>query len=72
MCKHPSVIQGHKLAMREPSPFVVFTVRTVSCTDMENIQAINASMPVQCQAVRQVKKGIHLSPTIAKSGIQEA
>lgn len=39
---------------------------------MENIQAINASMPVQCQAVQGVEEGgAHLSPTIAKSGIKE-
>lgn len=39
---------------------------------MENIQAINASMPVQCQAVPEVEKkgGAHSSPTVAKSGIE--
>lgn len=32
------------------------SVKSLSCTDMENIQAINASMPVQCQAVPEVEK----------------
>lgn len=59
------------LASRELGPTVFFTVRTVSCTDMANIQAINASMPVQCQAVQDVRRGAHLRPTIATSGIQE-
>lgn len=47
------------------------TVKPLSCTGMENIQAINASMPVQCQAVPKVETvgGGYSSPTIATSGI---
>lgn len=65
LSKHPSVIQGHELAFAgKLSPYVLIffvfsflvvfpppTVNPLSCTGMENIQAINASMPVQCQAV---------------------
>lgn len=74
LSKHPSVIQGHKLAFpgswvhtwlfiflffccRPPPLSPPPTVKPLSCTDMENIQAINASMPVQCQAVPQVETG---------------
>lgn len=49
---------------------ILSTVRTGSCADMENIQAINASMPAQCQAGQRSSGGPILSPTIAKSGIQ--
>lgn len=38
---------------------VFSTVRAVSRTGMENIQAINASMPVQCQAVHEIKRRAH-------------
>lgn len=38
---------------------VFSTVRAVSYTGMENIQAINASMPVQCQAVHEVERRTH-------------
>lgn len=41
-----------------------------SNTDMENIQAILASMPGQCQAVQETQRRSAVRPTRAKSGIQ--
>lgn len=41
-----------------------------SNTGMENIQAIFASMPGQCQAVQEDQRRTPVRPTRAKSGIQ--
>lgn len=41
-----------------------------SNTGMENIQAILASMPGQCQAVQKDQRRNTVRPTRAKSGIQ--
>lgn len=40
--------------------FFIHCENSVLCTDMENIQAINASMSVWCQAVLKVKRRAHI------------